>query len=125
MIVAGLSGTARGPVILDREANELARPTAIEQQQHVAVFSRLPLIERRHLRVSSPAPDRLTRSRHPAGCPVLLPDCRLPRPHARHPAHALQPRIPKLRQGSYLPPFLEARKCSEKALIAVIQEAPS
>ena len=32
-------------------------------------------------------------------------------------------RIPKLRQGSYFPPFLEARKTSEKALIAVIQEA--
>jgi hypothetical protein len=28
-----------------------------------------------------------------------------------------------LRQGSYFPPFLEARKSSEKALIAVIQEA--
>ena len=36
---------------------------------------------------------------------------------------ALQLRIPKLRQGSYFPPFLEARKGSEKALIAVIQEA--
>src|SRR5690242_8555815 len=35
----------------------------------------------------------------------------------------LQLRIPKLRQGSYFPPFLEARKCSEKALVAVIQEA--
>jgi transposase-like protein len=35
----------------------------------------------------------------------------------------LQLRIPKLRQGSYFPPFLEARKSSEKALIAVIQEA--
>ena len=35
---------------------------------------------------------------------------------------ALQLRIPKLRQGSYFPPFLEARKGSEKALIAVIQE---
>jgi putative transposase len=32
-------------------------------------------------------------------------------------------RIPKLRQGSYFPPFLEARKSSEKALIAMIQEA--
>ena len=32
-------------------------------------------------------------------------------------------RIPKLRQGSYFPPFLEARKVSEKALIAAIQEA--
>jgi putative transposase len=36
---------------------------------------------------------------------------------------ALQLRIPKLRQGSYFPPFLEARKGSEKALVAVIQEA--
>src|SRR6202047_1663950 len=36
---------------------------------------------------------------------------------------ALQLRIPKLRQGSFFPPFLEARKSSEKALIAVIQEA--
>ena len=36
---------------------------------------------------------------------------------------SLQLRIPKLRQGSYFPPFLEARKISEKALIAVIQEA--
>src|SRR4051794_26519097 len=36
---------------------------------------------------------------------------------------ALQLRIPKLRQGSYFPPFLEARKSSKKALIAVIQEA--
>jgi hypothetical protein len=32
---------------------------------------------------------------------------------------SLQLRIPKLRQGSYFPPFLEARKSSEKALIAV------
>src|ERR1700719_2443868 len=36
---------------------------------------------------------------------------------------SLQLRIPKLHQGSYFPPFLEARKSSEKALIAVIQEA--
>src|SRR6201997_4682940 len=36
---------------------------------------------------------------------------------------ALQMRLPKLRQGSYFPPFLEARKSSEKALVAVIQEA--
>jgi transposase-like protein len=35
----------------------------------------------------------------------------------------LQLRIPKLRHGSYFPPFLEARKTSEKALVAVIQEA--
>src|SRR3954465_6353202 len=36
---------------------------------------------------------------------------------------ALQLRIPKLRQGSYFPPFLEPRKTSEKALVAVIREA--
>src|SRR6185295_19030168 len=36
---------------------------------------------------------------------------------------SLQLRIPKLRQGSYFSPFLEARKASEKALVAVIQEA--
>ena len=36
---------------------------------------------------------------------------------------SLQLRIPKLRQGCYFPPFLEARKVSEKALTAVIQEA--
>jgi transposase-like protein len=35
----------------------------------------------------------------------------------------LQLRVPKLRQGSYFPPFLEPRKTSEKALVAVIQEA--
>jgi putative transposase len=32
-------------------------------------------------------------------------------------------RIPKLRTGTYFPPFLEARKTAEKALVAVIQEA--
>lgn len=36
---------------------------------------------------------------------------------------ALQLRIPKLRQGSNFPPFLEPRKTSEKVLVAVIQEA--
>jgi hypothetical protein len=36
---------------------------------------------------------------------------------------ARQLRIPKLRQSSYFPPFLEPRKTSEKALVAVIQEA--
>ena len=36
---------------------------------------------------------------------------------------SLQLRIPKLRQGSYFPPFLEARKVSEKAQTAVNQEA--
>jgi len=35
----------------------------------------------------------------------------------------LQLRIPKLRQGSYFPPFLEPRKTGERALVAVIQEA--
>jgi transposase-like protein len=34
-------------------------------------------------------------------------------------------RIPKLRQGSYFPPFIEARKTSEKALVAVIRKAGS
>jgi len=36
---------------------------------------------------------------------------------------SLQLRIPKLRQGSYFPPFLEPRKTAEKALVMVIQEA--
>jgi putative transposase len=36
---------------------------------------------------------------------------------------ALQPRIPELRQGSHFPPFLEPRKTSERALVAVIREA--
>src|SRR5262245_7186340 len=31
-------------------------------------------------------------------------------------------RIPKLRQRSYFPPFLEPRKTAEKALVTVIQE---
>jgi putative transposase len=31
--------------------------------------------------------------------------------------------VPKLRQGSYFPGFLEPRRTSEKALVAVIQEA--
>ena len=36
----------------------------------------------------------------------------------------LQLRIPKLRTGpAYFPPFLEPRKTSERALVAVIQEA--
>lgn len=35
----------------------------------------------------------------------------------------LNQRIPKLRQDSYFPPFLESRKTSAKALVAVIQEA--
>jgi putative transposase len=32
-------------------------------------------------------------------------------------------KVPKLRQGTYFPGFLEARKMSEQALVAVIQEA--
>src|SRR5947207_2088801 len=56
---------------------------------------------------------------------------RLPRPHPRYPARraavaypetAAKPALAKA-GGSYFPPFLEARKSSEKALIAVIQEA--
>jgi transposase-like protein len=35
----------------------------------------------------------------------------------------LELRIPKLRQGSYFPGFLEPRKTTERALVAVIQEA--
>ena len=31
--------------------------------------------------------------------------------------------IPKLRQGSYFPSFLQPRKRSEQALVAVVQEA--
>jgi putative transposase len=38
-------------------------------------------------------------------------------------AGTLALRIPKLRQGSYFPPFLEPRRTAEKALAAVIQEA--
>lgn len=38
-------------------------------------------------------------------------------------AGAIDLRIPKLRQGSYFPPFLEPRRTAEKALAAVIQEA--
>lgn len=35
----------------------------------------------------------------------------------------VEPRIPKLRTGSYFPSFLEPRRMAEKALTAVIQEA--
>ena len=34
---------------------------------------------------------------------------------------SLQLRIPKLRQGSYFSPFLEPRKTTKKAVVAVIQ----
>jgi transposase-like protein len=39
---------------------------------------------------------------------------RLPRAHARHPARLAPAPRPKLRQGSYFPPFLEPRKVSER-----------
>jgi putative transposase len=38
-------------------------------------------------------------------------------------AGAIELSIPKLRQGSYFPSFLEPRKRSEQALVAVVQEA--
>ena len=38
-------------------------------------------------------------------------------------AGTVELRIPRLRQGSYLPSFLEPRRMTEKALTAVIQEA--
>jgi len=38
-------------------------------------------------------------------------------------AGTVELRIPKLRKGSYFPPFLEPRRLAEKALTAVVQEA--
>jgi transposase-like protein len=38
-------------------------------------------------------------------------------------AGAIDVSIPKLRQGTYFPEFLEPRRASEKAMTAVIQEA--
>jgi transposase-like protein len=38
-------------------------------------------------------------------------------------AGAIELQIPKLRQGSYFPSFLQPRKRSEQALVAVVQEA--
>ncbi len=38
-------------------------------------------------------------------------------------AGTVEPKIPKLRKGSYFPGFLEPRRMAEKALTAVIQEA--
>src|SRR3954471_11328643 len=38
-------------------------------------------------------------------------------------AGTVEPRIPRLRKGSYFPGFLEPRRIAEKALTAVIQEA--
>ena len=49
---------------------------------------------------------------------------RLSRPRVEEAARRVEPaRVPKLRQGSYFPGFLEPRRTSEKALVAVIQEA--
>ena len=49
-----------------------------------------------------------------SGCRDRTLDTRLGNPRLR---------IPKLRQCSYIPPFLEPRRTSEKALTALIQEA--
>ena len=38
-------------------------------------------------------------------------------------AGTVEPRIPKLRKGSYFPSVLEPRRMAEKVLTAVIQEA--
>lgn len=38
-------------------------------------------------------------------------------------AGAVNVKIPKLRQRSYFPPFLEPRRTAEKALVAVIHQA--
>jgi transposase-like protein len=35
----------------------------------------------------------------------------------------LELKVPKLRQGSYFPTFLEPRRLTERALVTVIQEA--
>src|SRR3954454_24055204 len=48
---------------------------------------------------------------------------RLPGPGPGHTPRQPAAAHPQLRQGSYFPPFLEPRKTSEKALVAVIQEA--
>jgi putative transposase len=39
------------------------------------------------------------------------------------PTSSIELKIPKLRQGSYFPEFLEPRRTAEKALTAVIQES--
>jgi putative transposase len=41
--------------------------------------------------------------------------------HAR--AGEIELQIPKLRQGSYFPSFLQPRRRSEQALVAVVQQA--
>lgn len=38
-------------------------------------------------------------------------------------AGSVELRVPRLRQGSYMPSFLEPRRTAEKALVAVVQEA--
>ena len=48
---------------------------------------------------------------------------RLSGPQPGNAARHVELKIPKLRQGSYFPAFLEPRKTAEKALTAVIQEA--
>ena len=47
----------------------------------------------------------------------------LPQPHLGHPGGHHGVAIPKLREGSYFPSLLEPRRRSEKALLAVIQQA--
>jgi putative transposase len=51
------------------------------------------------------------------------PGATVPGSQPRYPLRFTAARTPELRQGRYLPPFLEARKSSDKALIAVIQGA--
>ena len=52
------------------------------------------------------------------------PPQRLPVPRAGTPGSAsIELAIPKLRQGSYFPTFLEPRRRAEQALVAVVQEA--
>lgn len=38
-------------------------------------------------------------------------------------AGEIELQIPKIRQGSYFPSFLQPRKCSEQALVSVVQQA--
>jgi putative transposase len=51
---------------------------------------------------------------------VLQAVDRRQRPELKTRLGALNLRVPKLRQGSYFPGFLEPRRTSEKALVAVI-----
>ena len=57
------------------------------------------------------SPDRLT---HPNGYRSREWDTRV---------GSIELAIPKLRQGSYFPSFLEPRRRAEQALVAVVQEA--